>query len=35
MRGKREEEGEEGIDQELARVKELLTTLSQVGEITN
>jgi hypothetical protein len=31
MRGKKLEEGEEGIEQELARVKELLTTLSKVS----
>jgi hypothetical protein len=31
MRGKKHEEGEEGIEQELARVKELLTTLSKVS----
>ncbi len=31
MRGKKVEEGEEGIEQELARVKELLTTLSKVS----
>jgi hypothetical protein len=31
MKGKKHEEGEEGIEQELARVKELLTTLSKVS----
>jgi hypothetical protein len=31
MRGKKLEEGEEGIEQELVRVKELLTTLSKVS----
>jgi hypothetical protein len=31
MRGKKLEEGEEVIEQELARVKELLTTLSKVS----
>jgi hypothetical protein len=30
-RGKKLQEGEEGIEQELARVKELLTTLSKVS----